>query len=200
MQRIQTLAPYFKANGVYPLFLTWRTGPTETLSGILEDELQESAAARRRLRRRVRARQGDGRRSARSHGRSARTARGQADLEPDEAERRERCRTEPRLRAARRCAGAAETASAATGDPSRRPLGRLDNPRTPARPAAGAQARRGELPPLRAGLHGALRARALRARDRERGAARKRFHIHLLSDAARSATPSVRIASRCCTS
>jgi hypothetical protein len=41
VQRIQTLAPYFKANGVYPVFLTWRTGPTETLSGILEDELKK---------------------------------------------------------------------------------------------------------------------------------------------------------------
>jgi hypothetical protein len=41
VQRIQTLAPYFKANGVYPVFLTWRTGPAETLSGILEDELKK---------------------------------------------------------------------------------------------------------------------------------------------------------------
>jgi hypothetical protein len=41
VERIQTLAPYFKANGVYPVFLTWRTGPTETLSGILEDELKK---------------------------------------------------------------------------------------------------------------------------------------------------------------
>jgi hypothetical protein len=41
VQRIQTLAPYFKANDVYPVFLTWRTGPTETLSGILEDELKK---------------------------------------------------------------------------------------------------------------------------------------------------------------
>ncbi|HEV8330854.1 MAG TPA: C1 family peptidase [Steroidobacteraceae bacterium] len=41
VQRIQTLAPYFKANGVYPVFLTWRTGPTETLCGILEDELKK---------------------------------------------------------------------------------------------------------------------------------------------------------------
>ena len=41
IQRIQTLAPYFKANGVYPVFLTWRTGPTETLASILEDELKK---------------------------------------------------------------------------------------------------------------------------------------------------------------
>ena len=41
IQRIRTLAPYFKANGVYPVFLTWRTGPTETLAAILEDELKK---------------------------------------------------------------------------------------------------------------------------------------------------------------
>jgi hypothetical protein len=41
IQRIQTLAPYFKANGVYPVFLTWRTGPTETLAAILDDELKK---------------------------------------------------------------------------------------------------------------------------------------------------------------
>jgi pimeloyl-ACP methyl ester carboxylesterase len=41
IERIQTLAPYFRANGVYPLFLTWRTGPSETLSSILEDELKK---------------------------------------------------------------------------------------------------------------------------------------------------------------
>lgn len=41
IDRIQTLAPYFKANGTYPLFLTWRTGPTETLASILDDELKK---------------------------------------------------------------------------------------------------------------------------------------------------------------
>lgn len=39
--RICTLAPYFKANGVHPVFLTWRTGPTETLAAMLEDELKK---------------------------------------------------------------------------------------------------------------------------------------------------------------
>ena len=48
---------------------------------------EEGAAARRRLRRPVRARQGNCGRSARSHRRSARAARREADLEPDEAER-----------------------------------------------------------------------------------------------------------------
>jgi hypothetical protein len=34
------LAPYFAANGVYPLFLTWKTGPIETLLQMLEDFLR----------------------------------------------------------------------------------------------------------------------------------------------------------------
>lgn len=37
IDRIRVLAPYFEANGVYPLFLTWRTGPVETLLDILKD-------------------------------------------------------------------------------------------------------------------------------------------------------------------
>jgi len=37
IQRIRVLAPYFLANGIYPLFLTWKTGPGETLKDILED-------------------------------------------------------------------------------------------------------------------------------------------------------------------
>jgi hypothetical protein len=41
IERIQVLAPYFKANGVYPIFLIWKTGPTETLASILEDELNK---------------------------------------------------------------------------------------------------------------------------------------------------------------
>ena len=38
--RIRMLAPYFAANGVYPLFLTWKTGPIETLLQMLEDFLR----------------------------------------------------------------------------------------------------------------------------------------------------------------
>jgi hypothetical protein len=34
------LAPYFEANGIYPLFLTWRTGPLETLTAMLEDKFR----------------------------------------------------------------------------------------------------------------------------------------------------------------
>ncbi len=40
IDRVQTLAPYFRANGVHPLFLTWKTGPVETLAAILEDEFK----------------------------------------------------------------------------------------------------------------------------------------------------------------
>jgi hypothetical protein len=38
VERIQIMAPYFKANGIYPLFITWRTGFGETLRAILEDQ------------------------------------------------------------------------------------------------------------------------------------------------------------------
>lgn len=37
IQRIRVLAPYFLANGIYPLFFTWKTGPGETVKDILED-------------------------------------------------------------------------------------------------------------------------------------------------------------------
>jgi hypothetical protein len=40
IERIRILAPYFLANGIYPLFVTWRTGPVETLRGILDEQLQ----------------------------------------------------------------------------------------------------------------------------------------------------------------
>ena len=39
--RIQIMAPYFKANGIYPLFVTWRTGLGETLRSLLEDEAKK---------------------------------------------------------------------------------------------------------------------------------------------------------------
>ena len=38
VERIRIMAPYFKANGIYPLFVTWRTGFGETLRSILEDQ------------------------------------------------------------------------------------------------------------------------------------------------------------------
>ena len=37
IRRIRVLAPYFEANGIYPLFLTWKTGIGETLSNLVED-------------------------------------------------------------------------------------------------------------------------------------------------------------------
>ncbi|WP_051362147.1 C1 family peptidase [Solimonas soli] len=37
IRRIRAMAPHFAANGIYPLFLTWRTGAGETLYDIVED-------------------------------------------------------------------------------------------------------------------------------------------------------------------
>lgn len=37
LRRIRILAPYFLANGIYPLFVTWRTGFGDSIAGILED-------------------------------------------------------------------------------------------------------------------------------------------------------------------
>ncbi len=37
VKRVQVMAPYFLANGAYPIFFTWRTGVLESLSGIFED-------------------------------------------------------------------------------------------------------------------------------------------------------------------
>ncbi len=37
IRRIRTLAPYFKSNGVYPVFFSWRTGLQESLVAIMED-------------------------------------------------------------------------------------------------------------------------------------------------------------------
>ncbi len=39
--RIRIMAPYFKANGIYPLFITWRTGFVESLRAILEDHARQ---------------------------------------------------------------------------------------------------------------------------------------------------------------
>lgn len=40
IERVRILAPYFKANGVYPLFITWRTGVKESIVGLVEDGLK----------------------------------------------------------------------------------------------------------------------------------------------------------------
>ncbi len=37
MNRIRILAPYFKANGIYPIFFSWKTGFLESLSNITGD-------------------------------------------------------------------------------------------------------------------------------------------------------------------
>ncbi len=37
IDRVRVLAPYFEANGIYPVFLIWRTGPSETIRAMLED-------------------------------------------------------------------------------------------------------------------------------------------------------------------
>jgi len=42
IDRIRVLAPYFEANNICPLFLTWRTGPLETLCHLLEDRVREA--------------------------------------------------------------------------------------------------------------------------------------------------------------
>ena len=41
LKRICVMAPYFRENGIYPLFVTWKTGPMESVGGILEDALRE---------------------------------------------------------------------------------------------------------------------------------------------------------------
>jgi hypothetical protein len=41
IERIRVMGPVFAANGIYPLFLTWRTGPVETLLGIVRDKAAE---------------------------------------------------------------------------------------------------------------------------------------------------------------
>ena len=40
IDRVRVLAPYFEANGIYPLFIAWRTGPGETLASMLEDKFR----------------------------------------------------------------------------------------------------------------------------------------------------------------
>lgn len=37
IKRIRVLAPYFAANNIYPLFITWRTGVWESIVGMLQD-------------------------------------------------------------------------------------------------------------------------------------------------------------------
>lgn len=37
IKRIRVMAPYFRENGIYPLFVTWKTGFGESLIGMLDD-------------------------------------------------------------------------------------------------------------------------------------------------------------------
>jgi len=41
LTRIRMMAPYFRENGIYPLFVTWKTGALESIGGILEDSARE---------------------------------------------------------------------------------------------------------------------------------------------------------------
>lgn len=40
--RTRLLAPYFEANGIYPLFLTWKTGAGESIRDIMDDHAKEA--------------------------------------------------------------------------------------------------------------------------------------------------------------
>ena len=40
LDRVRLLGPYFEANGVYPIFLVWRTGFLESLAAIVGDEIR----------------------------------------------------------------------------------------------------------------------------------------------------------------
>jgi pimeloyl-ACP methyl ester carboxylesterase len=40
LSRVRVMAPYFKANGLYPIFFTWRTGFLESMTNIMGDTLQ----------------------------------------------------------------------------------------------------------------------------------------------------------------
>ncbi len=48
MDRISVLGPYFKANGIYPLFITWKSGLLETLANILKDAIGRPQGSRLR--------------------------------------------------------------------------------------------------------------------------------------------------------
>ena len=41
INRIRVMAPYFIENGIYPLFITWKTGFNESLEGMLDDVLSD---------------------------------------------------------------------------------------------------------------------------------------------------------------
>ena len=41
IKRVRALAPYFLRNGIYPIFITWRTGFLESISGILDNAVSK---------------------------------------------------------------------------------------------------------------------------------------------------------------
>jgi hypothetical protein len=41
IRRIRVMAPYFQANGIYPLFITWRTGFLESVEDMLGDVVEQ---------------------------------------------------------------------------------------------------------------------------------------------------------------
>jgi len=41
INRIRIMAPYFKENGIYPLFVTWKTGFLESISNQIEDKIHD---------------------------------------------------------------------------------------------------------------------------------------------------------------
>lgn len=41
INRIRVMAPYFKANGIYPIFITWKTGFIESISNQIKDKVND---------------------------------------------------------------------------------------------------------------------------------------------------------------
>ncbi|MEE9394256.1 MAG: C1 family peptidase [Planctomycetota bacterium] len=41
VSRISAMAPYFEANGIVPIFITWKTGTRESIEGILSDKISD---------------------------------------------------------------------------------------------------------------------------------------------------------------
>ncbi len=41
IERVQYMAPYFLGNGIYPIFITWKTGFLESITNILQDSARE---------------------------------------------------------------------------------------------------------------------------------------------------------------
>jgi len=41
INRVRIMAPYFKANGIYPLFVTWKTGFLESISNQIKDKVSD---------------------------------------------------------------------------------------------------------------------------------------------------------------